>query len=260
MKNRFLKQFLYGLFYLLVFSSFGFLIFLYFTPSPSCFDLKKNSDETDIDCGGSCVPCEIKKSSGLNIISRKILPVGSNLSTFLIEISNPLNNFGASSLTYDLSARNSSGQNIFNKTGASFIYAGESKYIIEPGIELSPDSVFEINVDLENEEWASRDSFKAPKIQYRDLKIAAEGKFINVSGSLLSGETVPFPEILVNVIFYDGNENILGASKTIIEDIQSFGEKTFFVSHPVINADLSKTKVFIYAKRPGVSGFPFDSF
>ncbi|MFA5173378.1 MAG: hypothetical protein WC435_03215 [Candidatus Paceibacterota bacterium] len=260
MKNRFLKQFLYGLFYLSVFSLFGFLIFLYFKPSPSCSDLKKNSDETEVDCGGSCVPCEIKKSSGLKITSKKILSAGNSLSTFLIEISNPLNNFGASSLSYHLSAKNSSGQNIFDKTGASFIYAGESKYIIEPGIELSPDSVSEINIDLKNEEWASRDSFKIPKIQYRDLKIAVEGKFINVSGSVLNSETVPFPEVLVNVLFYDGVGNILGASKTIIEDIQSFGEKTFFVSHPVINADLSKTKVLIYAKRPGVFGFPFDSF
>lgn len=260
MSSRFLKQFLYGIFYLSVFSLFGFLIFLYFKPSPSCSDLKKNSDETEVDCGGSCVACEIKKSSGLKIISKKIIPAGNNLSTFLIEVSNPIYNFGASSFSYNLSVKNSSGQNIFNKTGMSFIYAGESKYIIEPGIELSPDSVSEIDIDLKNEAWASRDSFKIPKIQYRDLKIAVEGKFINVSGSVLNGETVPFSNVLVNVLFYDSAENILGASRTIVEDIQSFGEKTFFVSHPVVNVDLSKTKVFIYAKRLGVSGFPFDSF
>ncbi|HZS37827.1 MAG TPA: hypothetical protein VFF06_13410 [Polyangia bacterium] len=31
-------------------------------PAPSCTDLMRNGDETDVDCGGSCSPCAVDKS------------------------------------------------------------------------------------------------------------------------------------------------------------------------------------------------------
>lgn len=260
MKNRFLKQFLYGLFFLSIFFIIGFLIYLYFKPSATCSDNKKNNDETEIDCGGSCVACEIKNSSGLKIISQKIIPAGDNFSTLIFEINNPLSNFGVSDFSYAISLKNSSGSVIYNSTKESFIYPGERKTIIEPGISVSFDSVSKIEIDLKGEKWIAKDYFKIPKVEYRDLKISPEGKFINVSGIITSGETVSLPEIIVNVIFYGGQGELLGASRTIMEDMESFGEKSFFVSHPVINADLSKTVIMLEAKRPGSSGFLYDSF
>ena len=58
---RLLKQFLYGFFYLAILVSLIWLVYSFeFKPAPNCFDGKKNQEETGIDCGGSCISCEVK--------------------------------------------------------------------------------------------------------------------------------------------------------------------------------------------------------
>ena len=48
----------------------GIICYFVFKPKTTCFDGVQNQNETDIDCGGDCVSCEVKDLEELNIIDK----------------------------------------------------------------------------------------------------------------------------------------------------------------------------------------------
>src|SRR3990167_7740487 len=84
--NRPLKQFVYGLLYLILFFAASFLIyFLIFKPAPTCFDNKLNHGEEEVDCGGPCPSCELKRLEPLKISPVIILESGEDLITAIFD-------------------------------------------------------------------------------------------------------------------------------------------------------------------------------
>jgi len=257
MRNRFLKHLIFGIFYLIIFSLIGWGIFSLVRPTPSCFDQKLNGTETAIDCGGSCISCQIKDSSGLKILDQKIIPSGDNLYTLYFQLANPLSDFGLNDFTYQIVGFDSVGNEILKQSNQSFIYPQENKYIIEPALKTKA-PLAAVDIKINNTQWISKAEFKKPQIQYVNLQTQSQQNFISTSGTLINKESSPFFNTVVVALYFKSDGTLIGASRTIVEKLESFSQQDFYLSYPTINADLSQTQIFIYAPRPGVSGVLYE--
>ena len=145
---------------------------------------------------------------------------------------------------------NTSNKNLQSVNGETFIYPGENKYTIIDLPGLTADSNAEIVFGTPT--WEGAVEFSSPKITFRGVTSKLEGNGnIFISGVLQNNETLLFPRVIINALFFDGNYNVIGVSKTEIQDILAFEERYFQIEHPQLpNLDLAKTRLFFEANRP----------
>jgi len=250
MKNRLLKQFLYGIFYLIILGLIGYGGYNIASPAPSCFDNKLNGLEENIDCGGSCIACSIKNLSDIKVVEALVLDSGNQKSSIVLRIENPNSTYGVVNFKYSIKDPSNDKNIIENE---SFIYPSEIKYIIHPAIDKFISDQISVVVNREKL-WESRNNFSLPKVGTIQVTHSTDGQFIKTNGLVSNNETNPFPEIIINALYYNEVNTIIGASRTIIFDVLSFEQRRFDITHPDVGADLSKTRIFIEAKRPNIQG------
>ena len=129
---RLFKQFLYGFLYLAIFSSLVWLVYsLEFKPAPTCFDEKKNQEETGIDCGSPCISCEVKSLKPLSVGSAEFFG-DDRVFSAVAEVRNPNADYGTKYFEYEISFFDSSEKLLSSKKGSDFIYPGEIKISLKP--------------------------------------------------------------------------------------------------------------------------------
>lgn len=172
MEPRRIKQIIFGIlyacFFLLVVSG---IYFLFLKPTPSCFDNKQNGDETGVDCGGSCIPCEQKYAQPLKENWIKNFSNGENKIILVAEIKNPNLNYAASDFVYTFDVFNKGGYKILTAPDHSFIYTSELKYLLQP-IDMKPNDFGRAELGFSNYVWKSKNDFLKPNVVLKEFKTA----------------------------------------------------------------------------------------
>lgn len=232
MSSRLVKQLLYGGGYLVF---FGLIVFgaylLWLKPAPSCFDNKQNGNETGVDCGGSCIPCEIKRLSPVEASWVKVFPEENSLA-LVAELRNSNQEYGARFFSYRFEAQEASGATTTIASGASFIYAGEIKYLLA----LVNQSLASGTVALKitDPQWAKKIDFDAPITQLRAIQTVG---IDNVAHAVVNGFVTnqnPYPLSRVALIAFAANKNgaVIGVSRTELDNLAPFTEIPFAVEFP----------------------------
>lgn len=236
--SRIIKQLIYGVFYLAILGGIGYGIY-YFSVglAPSCFDGRLNQEEAEIDCGGPCVPCELKNLKPL-LTSVETFGTG-NSTNVVINLANPNLNYGAESFSYTLNFYNQSLEKIFSLTKQSFIYPAEAqKVLLEPNLRIDFDSISgKPELILENFKWKPVSEFQEPQVQTRQVRTEVSDRLITVSGLLSNRESFSLSRVVVGALVYrklNENQNeLIGISKTVLQSIQPFEERSFKIPVPV---------------------------
>ncbi|MBN2197776.1 peptidoglycan-binding protein [Candidatus Wolfebacteria bacterium] len=234
MNKNLSKQILFGGGYLIVLFVIIFIIYsFWFKASPTCFDNRQNQGETGIDCGGPCLPCEIKTLVPLEASRTKYFSADGQ-TIILAEITNVNLNWAADSFNYSFDIYGENNLKLKKITNKSFIYSGEIKYIFEP-TEIEFEKIKNIIVSFSDINWKESNNFPKPNIQTRGIK--TEPANDNGTGAIVSGfinNNNPFGISKVRIIGILLNQNNiqLSASKTEIENIPAFGEKSFKINFP----------------------------
>lgn len=263
MNRRFIKQIIYGTFYLATVSSLAFLIyFIWFKPFPTCFDNRQNQEEKGIDCGGPCKSCEINTL----IIEKnwiKYFPA-EDKTIIAAEIKNPNSNFGADSFLYSLDIYGKNNGKIKTLSGKSLIYASDIKHIIEFA-EINSKNIGKIEISFSEINWKKAEEFSKPQVQNRELETKTENKIVAVSGIITNNNPFPLSKIKIAAFLTSPSNIFISASKTELEDIAAYGEKSFKIIFPknvslipvdsqasLFNlnlADPNKTKIYVESIR-----------
>jgi len=232
MISRPVKQLIYGGFYLLFFFliSLGTYL-LFFRPTPTCSDKIQNQSESGIDCGGPCIPCEIKNLKLFEISWKKTFTADDKL-TFVSEIKNPNPNHGASYFDYLIEFYNDEGNKIQDVKDNSFIYGGEIKDLVQI-ISLSPSlkNISKIEVYFSNIRWAPNDDFIRPQLQVREEKVNLEQP-INISGTIANQSAFSLSKVEIIGFLFNKYDLIAAVSKTEINNIEAFQEQKFNIIFP----------------------------
>lgn len=252
------KQIIYGFFFLLALGIFVWLFYLAFLqPPPSCFDERKNQDETEVDCGGpNCSECELRRVQEVRTFPVLILNSPDNKrSTLLLQFQNPNANYGANPLTYAVNLYGADGGVIYTNTIETFIYPSEIINRIEPNIPVSSSRIARSEIAIRKQEWVRRADFTAPKTQVRDVRVEydIDKRQAMVTGVLKNDNPFIILRAGVGVVLHGQNGSLVGLSKTLLEGLQPLEERPFTVQVPVsgvsASSSIAEPKVFIEARR-----------
>ncbi len=257
MHRKGLKQLIYGFIFLIVLAGIVWLFYLaFFQPAPSCFDQKKNQDETEVDCGGSCSDCELRRVQSIRTFPALALATAdAKRSSLLIQFQNPNANYGANPLTYTVNLYGKDGGVIYTNTTDTFIYPSEITYRIEPNIPVASSQINRSELVIKKQEWVRRADFFAPKTQVRDVRVAYDPakREATITGVLKNDNPFIVSRAVVGAILYTNLGSLAGVSKTLLEGLQPLEERPFSVITPVAGvADLTsfaEPKIFIEALR-----------
>lgn len=232
--NRTWKQISFGSIYLLILLLIaGGAYLLYLKPAPSCTDNKQNQKEKGIDCGGSCIPCEVKD---LDLVVEKILffSAGSNRATLLAKIRNPSQNFSAR-FSYQFALHGTPFQ-ASELRGREVIAAGATEYIVIPGIQVDGQSIRSADFNISDLNWIED---KSPPPDIRITSQTKIDKTVSVSGNLINQSPKRLSTINLSAFLFDSQGNIINASFTRLEGVEAFSERSFTIFFPEVEELIS---------------------
>lgn len=252
--NRFLKQFIYGSIYLIVFAAliYGVYVLLIYARPASCFDNRQNQGEKGIDCGGPCEPCGLRLVQEIATSTPQILEIDKNRVSILTEIKNFNQNFGAEQFSYAINFYDFSGKQIKAISGRSFVYAGEIKNIIEPLVEIPFSAIARSEILVNDVSWVSSEEFIKPETEVREIKIEELSGAVVVRGLLVNNGAIRLKQIGISAFIFNKSGLRMGISKTALQDIDAFGQRVFSITIPVSDRaiiDSRLTKIIVEAKR-----------
>ena len=248
MQSRFLKQFIYGIFYLVIFGALGYGIFNFaFDQAPTCKDGIKNGNEEEIDCGGSeCLSCDLNRLKPILITGVSIFNLGGTEANALVFLRNPNVEYGAENFSYTLTLYNELGETLLVLPKTSFIYPGEIKFFVEAGIPVSGATRGEVSISSVS--WKSRDTFVRPDVKVRDITIElrADRREAAASGVFKNASPVALSRIVLNVALMGPEGIAVAAGKTVLQNLSPSEERPFRVIVPSVPlASVSREAVSI---------------
>lgn len=243
MNSRLAKQIFYAAGYLSALFLVIFIAYLiWFKPVATCFDNRRNQNETDIDCGGQCQACEIKTLILPEVSWLKYFPADNQI-VIAAEIKNSNLNYAADFFSYTIDIYDNGGVKIKSLMKNSFIYAGEIKYLVE-SVEIDSKKIKEIKISFSNIHWKLNEEFKKPVTQLREIKTESTV----VSGFLTNNNAFRLSKIRIFGFLYNQYGILIGASKTELENISAFEEKFFKINFPKNLGDINPDKTKVYAE------------
>jgi len=234
MDKRLVKQILYGAGYLTVFFFVIFIIYLFWLkPAATCFDSRQNQGELGIDCGGPCPPCEIKTLISPESSWIKYFPID-NQTVVVTEVRNLNLNWGADYFSYTFDIYGDGGVKIKSLTKNSFIYSGEIKYLFEP-VEVDFKNIKDIKISFSDISWKSAKEFPKPSLQVREIKTESttrDGAGVIISGFVTNNNAFGLSKVRIIGFLFNQSGTQISASKTELENIPAFEEKSFKINFP----------------------------
>ncbi|MDP3697227.1 MAG: hypothetical protein Q8R55_04335 [Candidatus Taylorbacteria bacterium] len=234
---RFLKQTLFGLFFLAVFGGIGFWIYTVTRPVLTCFDKIQNQGEEAVDCGPVCgnvclsllKPIEVKNSYLFKI---KEEAGGIDYDTLFL-VSNPNTQFGSAWVNYEVTLFDSQDKALLQKPGRFYILPGQTKYIYEPALKTkSPAIRVEIKTAVAN--WE-----KLEGIFSEDAKFVAKSKdyivndrpgiFSRVNGVIFNSSDFDFDRIEVVAVLFKDSQPV-GAGKTVLTTFPAKSDRFYEIT------------------------------
>ena len=248
--RRAAKKFIYTVFYLAILLGIVSGLYFWLKPVPTCGDKIQNQGEEGVDCGGPCATaCEVFTLKPVAVVMQPKL-FFLDEPAVLFQISNPNPSYGARNLPYVLELYGQSGELLKTHNSTTFIYPGKLQKNVF--VFLGPSSLAKsVKVTLHEPAWLSVSDFSRPDIDFMNQDQKVSGNQYIVSGTVVNKETLLFPRVAVEALFYDKNGSIVSLSRTEVNDVRAFEQRYFQLEHPYLtNIDFGKTRVFIEALRP----------
>ena len=214
------------------------LIYYLSRPSPSCNDGIRNRDEVGIDCGGVyCEPCATRKK--IEVVWQKAILVDkdNNIYDLAAQIRNPNPNHGLPQLNYSFVLKNNSGVEVGRKQGTTFILPDGQKYIIEPFVQAKEPVAF---VELQlteplDSDWQKLKEYQSPQVYVKDKNIAIidqQSSLAYASGVVQNDTNFDFDTVWADVVIFGDDNEIIGASKTMIKTLMAGEKRAFSIKIP----------------------------
>lgn len=216
------RKLLYGVSVIFVaFVIVGVPLFFFFNKTSTCFDNIKNQNEKGVDCGGACTrlcPSDISAPIVMWQRSFQVVPGVYNVVAY---IQNPNVLSRVDNVGYVFRLYDKDNVVISEKTGRTFLPANQTFAVFDSGIRTGTRIPVRTSFEFtESPRWLQN----AP--QYKDLSVVAENitltndsmsPRIDTSIHNISLDTIK--ALGVVVIVYDANDNAIGASRTIVQNL-----------------------------------------
>lgn len=252
--SRLSKQLIYGFLFFLFWAVVSAIVyFVYVRPGPGCFNGRQDDGEEGVDCGGVCAAvCLPQDMRPLEAVGEpRIFRSSPTVVGILVKIQNPNLEFAAKSFNYRIDVYDTSDTILASRSGSSFIYAGEIKYLADFISVPNSQDAFRAVITVESREWLPVARYSLPRIAIQDKRTEVRNEAIIVSGRILNQDVADFPRVEVVAILYNNFGLPVGVVRTEVENVWVGEPREFAASHPLsISIDPARTEYFVYARRP----------
>ena len=212
-RRRLFKKIFISLIYLLIFTGIGTGVYFLF---------KKN--QAPIVIAPTIYPIEA-------IWSQSFMS-GPNVYSVAAKIRNPNTGFGASNFEYSFYLYDSNNVLISTLNGNSFIWPGESKYIIEGGVNVSQAPVKSL-FRVKNLNWHEAPNFKGVDLTLQNINYGkgnpGSGKFFMVDFTANNNTPYDLKKVYVSAIVLTKEGLPIAVGSTVLEDIKSKERRLFSI-------------------------------
>lgn len=212
--RRLFKQIFIAIIYLAVFSGLGTGVYFLFRPTPMPF------------------PPPAPTIYPIEIIWSQVFVSGPDLYSIGAKIRNSNTNFGASQFNYNFYLYDTNNILVKTLTGESFIWPGESKYIVEGGIDLLKAPI-KAMLKIENPTWQEVQNFKGVDLTLGNINYGAgktgSGKFFMVNFTAINNTPFDLKKVYVSAIVLDKKELPIAVGSTVLENLESKEHRFFSI-------------------------------
>lgn len=199
---------------------FGAIFWKLLYSAPTCSDGTKNGDEKGIDCGGSCVNLCTSDALRPMVIWAKVFNIKGDVYSAVAYVENPNLNSKNSRAEYEFKLFDKDNRLITVVYGETSIPKGKKFAVFETGIiskNLKPESAEFKFVKLSN--WEKDTGIEESlSLEHDTLRSASTTPLITGTISNQSLRNIRSLELVVFAM--DNNENVIGASRTFVDNLK----------------------------------------
>lgn len=237
MPSRRIKQFVYGLVFIIVIVLVIIAFYAFFLkPASSCFDGIKNGGEQGIDCGGPCaklcLPTGTQPISEIGAVD-VFTPLAGHV-TLLAQVVNPNANFAASVFDYTFNLYDSAGNILGTIPGTSFIYADQTKYLVVPNQAVSG-TVDHATLVIAPPAWIPAATLgSVPQFMFQNVAASSPASgTLAISGTVIDQDAASFSNLGIVAILKNSTGLPVGVSVTELDSISPNQPANFSVTYPI---------------------------
>lgn len=239
MSSRYIKQLVFGVFYLAVFLAIGFGIFYFFRSQPTCFDKIQNQGEEGIDCGIVC-DNSCRKILPVQVSSVEIFKIGEDDFDILAKLYNPNLEYGSSQVDYDLVLLDEGDKELDKRSASFYILPGQRKYLFLNSVKSNFDLRF-AKIIVKNAKWEKLQLFDPQSVKFPIN--SGQFKTDSFDAVIFNDSNFDFDTVDIGVILYDVNDNVLGINLTNVNTLLARTERYFKVIWPRSINNVSRVEV-----------------
>ncbi len=200
--------------------------------APTCSDGYKNGEETGIDCGGACK--NLCTSDTLNpvVLWSKVFNISGDIYSAVAYIENPNLNSKNLKVTYQFSIFDNNGNLITVKDGETTIPKGKKFAVFETGIVLKGSKPKTTDFKFITFGPWEKDTTKEPDLTVKYSTLISTTTFPKITGTISNESLQNIPGLELAVFVIDGNENVVAASNTFVDDLLKHSSQDFVFTWP----------------------------
>ncbi|RJQ14209.1 hypothetical protein C4553_01515 [Candidatus Parcubacteria bacterium] len=228
------RQIIFGTFVVLVIIVIGYGIFLLTArpPEPTCFDNIQNQEEEGPDCGGPCdISCEEKYPIPINASFSRAIEGRENIFDVVFEIENKNTFMVAENFDYQIDFFDRNGNVITTKSGSSYSWPKEKRFLIESSIAAP--NLASAKLYVRKTEWINSEkaNIKKPEIVLVAERMGSpelgQVGFYQID-TFFQNETLQQISLVdVNVLVFDDLNQLIAVNKARLPDIKPLDKRLF---------------------------------
>lgn len=227
------RRLIYGGIFLVVVVLFSSLIFWkVFYQSPTCSDGIKNGDEKSVDCGGSCK--NLCTSDALNpiVMWSKIFNVSGDVYTIVSYVENPNINSINRSAKYQFKVYDENDKVVTTIDGETTIPKGKKFAVFENGVVIKNSKPKSVEMDFTYFDPWEKDSSVDPSLTLKYGALISTSTVPKIIGTITNDSLENIPVVELAVFVLDGNENVVAASRSFVDNLSKRTTQDFVFTWP----------------------------
>lgn len=221
-----------GSFVLILFIISSFVFFKVFYKAPTCNDGIKNGEESGVDCGGSCVNLCSAETLDPIVLWSKIFNISGDVYTLVSYVENPNINSKNERANYEFRIYDESNKLITVKAGQTSIPKGKKFAIFENGLVLKGSKPKSVEMEFTAFSSWIKDTEKDPDITLKYGTLTSTSTIPRITGTVTNNSALNVKELELAVFVLDGNQNVVAASRSFVENLTKKSTQDFVFTWP----------------------------
>lgn len=241
----------------IVIGGVGFFAAWRLLPASTCSDGKKNQGELGVDCGGPCVPCELRNPKPITVFWVKGIASGENSYDAAAQIRNENEVLASPRMEYEFTLFDEFGP-VARRSGSTFLLAQEKFVLGELGLSTTRIPL-RAEFRITGVEWEVRPDLQPVLIVERreyGVEQRAGRRVSIVEATIANRSPLDLARVGVGIALFDRAGNVVGINQLLLEELPAGGRKGITSSWPIeIPSEISSVEI-----QPRVNVFDSETF